>query len=58
MLARQCDICGTFYDQYEDSDSVALCKREMENKLHIKRTYDFCPKCMEKLENILNIVRR
>lgn len=57
--AKKCDRCGKFHEYYnggrefknsEKANGVILIDRDLNNKYWPRKSYDFCPDCMRKLE--------
>lgn len=62
MIARKCDRCNNFYDEYEPNNSeeanafrtmYKTGKRAGGDECFIRNTYDLCPKCATSLINWL-----
>ena len=57
--AKKCDRCGKLHEHYdgvrefknsEQANGVILIDRDLDNKYWPRKSYDFCPDCMRKLE--------
>lgn len=60
--AKKCDRCGKFHEHYdgvkefknsEKANGVILIDRDLDNKYWSRKSYDFCPDCMRKLEKFI-----
>lgn len=57
--AKKCDRCGKLHEHYdgnkefknsEKANGVIFIDRDLDNKYWYRKSYDFCPDCMRKLE--------
>jgi hypothetical protein len=62
MRAKKCDRCGKFYDHYDGSqqfkngeraNALILIDRDLDKKYWSRKSYDFCPACMEEFEKFV-----
>ena len=60
--AKKCDRCGKLHEHYdgckefknsEKANGVILIDRDLDNKYWPRKSYDFCPDCMRKLETFI-----
>lgn len=60
--AKKCDRCGKLHEHYdgvkefknsEKANGVILIDRDLDNKYLTRKSYDFCPDCMRKLETFI-----
>lgn len=60
--AKKCDRCGKLPEHYdggrefknsEKANGVILIDRDLDNKYRTRKSYDFCPDCMRKLETFI-----
>lgn len=60
--AKKCDRCGKLHEHYdggrefknsEQANAVILIDRDLNNKYWNRKSYDFCPDCMRKLETFI-----
>ena len=60
--AKKCDRCGKLHEHYdgvrefknsEQANGVILIDRDLDNKYWVRKSYDFCPDCMRKLETFI-----
>ena len=57
-LARKCDVCGEFYDRYNEignePNGFTLTKTTHDRQRINKEKLDCCPDCMEYLWDFIN----
>ena len=60
--AKKCDRRGKLHEHYdgirefknsEKANGVILIDRDLDNKYWTRKSYDFCPDCMRKLETFI-----
>lgn len=60
--AKKCDRCGKLHEHYdggrefknsEQANGVILIDRNLDYKCRTRKSYDFCPDCMRKLEKFI-----
>lgn len=63
MLAKKCDICGTFYEAYNyknnarEPSGIMLVNVCLDDDYYTQDVADCCPKCMEAIMNTINHLR-
>ena len=58
--AKKCDICGTFYDNYNMNNykpnCLKLANEHVVNNKYLK-LYDCCPDCMKSIEECIDSLK-
>lgn len=59
MLAKKCDLCGSFYDRYNEKENKnkpnGFCYLNLDDlgKFYKGPSIDCCPECMKKIQNFV-----
>jgi len=55
----KCDFCNEIYEyshvdfgKSKNVNAIALIDKDFENKYYIRKCFDLCPNCIEKIKNL------
>ena len=63
MRAKKCDRCGKLFEHYdgakefkhtERANAILLIDRDLDNRYCYRKSYDLCPECMKRIEELIN----
>lgn len=62
-LARKCDICGDFYNSYnekrdhENPNTIKFGNKDLDNEADWHPSIDCCPTCMGSIMACVNVIK-
>lgn len=57
-LAKKCDICGEFYDDYDGINGISLDRIDGKDIVLKSDTKDCCPECIKSILTHINTLKR